>query len=110
MRIRLPDFYSGVPSGNRMISPGDYDEDDPRLYGTGSYLVRTGHAVALEDEAEKASEPALEDMTVTQLKDLAKARGMDVGARITKTELLALLAPNEDDDGEDAGDDHTDSV
>jgi len=41
--IRVLNAYIGTPSGERWILPGDYLEDDPKIFGLGEYLVETIH-------------------------------------------------------------------
>lgn len=39
--IRLKQFYSGRKTNEQVITPGVYDEHDPRLFGLADYLVNT---------------------------------------------------------------------
>ena len=110
MRIKLTDHYSGVPSNFRLIFPGEYEYADPRLFGLATYLVSTGHAVAVEDEPvaeivsdEAAAElpdaevetvegkPAIKDMSLAELKDEATKLGLPFNSRATKADLIALI-------------------
>lgn len=52
--IRVNELYQGRPSNEKPIHPGDYAEDDPRLYGIADYLVANGFAVRL-GESEQSS-------------------------------------------------------
>lgn len=103
MRIKLTDQYSGVPSGMKTIYPGEYEAEDPRVFGLAGYLVQTGHAEEIEDipavsildeKGEKLPQDApkpLDEMSVAELKVLATSMGLDFGSRISKPELLDLI-------------------
>jgi hypothetical protein len=53
MRIRLHEYYIGHASNERVIEPGDYEEEDPGLHGADpAYLVAIGKAVIIADEAD----------------------------------------------------------
>lgn len=43
--IRVLQNYGGYNTNERRILPGEYDDNDPRLFGIGDYLVQHGHAV-----------------------------------------------------------------
>lgn len=47
MRIKVLNIYRGRPSKDLEIQPGEYDADDPRLFGLAAYLVANGHAVVV---------------------------------------------------------------
>lgn len=80
-------------------------------------VVRDGHLVAFEGEEmtdEEAmargldvepDEPQLEDLTVTQLRELAEQEGVDIPAKAKKAEIIDAIngEPDEDlyDDDED---------
>ena len=109
MRVKLNDFYSGVPSNNRMIYPGEYEDNDPRLYDLATYLVKTGHALVLESEptepiTDEVVEIGLGEMTVAQLQEMAKQRGLELKGRLNKAGLIALLE-GDDAEGDDQADD-----
>jgi hypothetical protein len=44
MRIQVLINYGGRNTGEQRIKPGEYDADDPRVYGIADYLVANGHA------------------------------------------------------------------
>lgn len=46
--IRLNALYQGAPSHEQPIEPGDYADDDPRLFGIADYLVSNGFATRLD--------------------------------------------------------------
>jgi hypothetical protein len=48
--IRVLWGYRGVPSNERYIEAGEYDEKNKRLFGLADYLVKNGHAVAVESD------------------------------------------------------------
>lgn len=50
-RIRLKRHYRRVGSSHR-AEPGEYNIDDPRLHGWGTYLVQNDHADVIEYEDE----------------------------------------------------------
>lgn len=108
MKIQLTDHYSGLPSGFKMIYPGVYDESDPRLYGLATYLVKTGHAVKLDEpEVEQSAEtkPGIEGLTLAELKEEATNRGLSFNSRVTKAELIALIGESTANDEPEAGED-----
>lgn len=45
--IRVLINYGGSNTNERRIEPGDYAEDDPRLFGIADYLKQNGHAVEI---------------------------------------------------------------
>lgn len=49
-RIRVLHNWGGEPSAFRRVEAGEYDINDPRLFGLAEYLVTNGHAVAIEAE------------------------------------------------------------
>jgi hypothetical protein len=59
MRIKVLDSYRGRPSKELEIQPGEYDADDPRLFGLADYLVTNGHAIVL---------PTIEETTPVEAK------------------------------------------
>lgn len=102
MRIRLPNYYKGLPSDFKPILPGDYDSDDPRLYGLADYLVKTGHAEALDaplpfrktvvaEAVEEKSAVDLETMTVNELHTFATEHGVDLGGARRRDDILQVL-------------------
>jgi hypothetical protein len=75
MMIRLKDSYRGKPSRERVIAPGEYAEDDERLFGLADYLVKNGYAVKVAGKAKdssKATEDALAfpDLTAAQVAEI----------------------------------------
>lgn len=62
MRIRVLINYGGALTNELRILPGDYDQDDPRLFGLAGHLLEVGHAITLDDLAAPgppAPEPAV---------------------------------------------------
>lgn len=60
MRIKVLHSYRGRLTKELEIQPGEYDADDPRLFGLADYLVKNGHAVvvaATEPPATPEAEP-----------------------------------------------------
>lgn len=84
--------YRGERTQEQFIPAGVYDEDDPRLYSLGDYLVANGHALEATETTEETDELSL--LTVSQLKALADARGIEVAPRATKAELIAVIEAN----------------
>lgn len=119
MRIRVPDFYKGLPSDFKPIFPGDYDSEDPRLFGLAAYLVNTGHAEVLDAPLSFPPQPMVETpekgevdlrvMTVAQLLEYAAGQGIDLGGARRRDDILALIEtwlearalPAEDDTDDD---------
>lgn len=102
MRIRLPNFYKGLPSDFKPIFPGDYDSDDERLYGLADYLVKTGQAEALDaplpfretvaaKTVEEKRAASLETMTVNELHAFAAEYGVELGGARRRDDILAAL-------------------
>ena len=58
MRIRLDGSYRGRPSKELEILPGEYDAEDPRLFGLADYLVKNGHAVVVATAEQPAAQEA----------------------------------------------------
>lgn len=56
MRIKVLTIYRGRPSKEQEIQPGEYDADDPRLFGLAAYLVKNGHAVVVSDPEKPAAQ------------------------------------------------------
>lgn len=52
-RIRVLKNWGGKPTNERRVLPGEYDIDDPRLFGAGLIIVNEGAAIAtvVVDEA-----------------------------------------------------------
>ena len=46
--IRLTRVYQGRRTNEQPIFPGDYAEDDERLFGLAAYLLTNGHAEVVE--------------------------------------------------------------
>mgnify|MGYP000305380679 CR=1 FL=1 len=44
MKILVLHDYRGYKTGLEIIKRGEYDADDPRVYGIADYLVTNGHA------------------------------------------------------------------
>lgn len=107
---RIHVFHGWRGDTAQVILKGDYDADDPRLFGKAEYLVANRHAVVTEDAPvaawisdETAAElpdaeveivedkPGIEDMSLAELKDEATKRGLSFGSRVTKAELIALI-------------------
>lgn len=47
MRINLLGNYGGQRTGEKRILPGEYDSEDPAIFGLADYLVENGHAVVI---------------------------------------------------------------
>ena len=47
-RLFLRYGYRGVKSKERFIEPGEYEWDDPALFGLANYLILTEHAAEIE--------------------------------------------------------------
>ena len=43
-RVTVREYYIGYRSNEQMIKPGEYDIDDPALFGLAAYLVELGKA------------------------------------------------------------------
>lgn len=71
MRIQVLHNYGSVAMGAARIEPGDYEIDDPRLFGRGDYLVKNGHAVPLEG-------PAVVQEVAPEEEPVAQINGVDV--------------------------------
>lgn len=94
-QIRVYHGYN-VSSGVSILK-GDYDAEDPALFGLASYLVKNRHAEVIgggsleaEPEAETPADP-LEGMSNADLRDLATKRGLKTDAKMTKATLLKIL-------------------
>lgn len=68
MRIQVKRSFSGRITGEQWIVAGEYDADDPALFGCAAYLVENGFAVAVggvvDDEPDapvEAQEQAVAD-------------------------------------------------
>jgi hypothetical protein len=55
--------YRGKDTGNRYIAPGDYNEDDPALFGLGESLVELGRARSFGEPATLATIPVDRDLS-----------------------------------------------
>lgn len=53
MMIHLPNGYNGRLVQYQSVPPGDYADDDPRLFGIADYLVSNGFATRLDAPAVK---------------------------------------------------------
>jgi hypothetical protein len=49
--IRLLEYYSGRLTNERLIAPGDYEDDDPALFGLRDRLLEMRAAVVLTVDA-----------------------------------------------------------
>lgn len=45
MRIEVKNNYGGSLTKERRILPGEYDSEDPALFGLADYLLEHGHAI-----------------------------------------------------------------
>lgn len=61
MRIRVLINYGGVNTNERRIAPGEYDTDDPALFGIADYLLKHGHAQWVASEPGVALTPELSE-------------------------------------------------
>lgn len=50
MRILVLHDYRGVKTAQELIRKGEYDAEDPRVYGIAAYLVDNGHARVIAAE------------------------------------------------------------
>lgn len=102
MRIRVPNYYRGLPSDFKPIYPGDYDSDDERLYGLADYLVQTGHAEALDaplpfrkamavETVEEKSAVEIDAMTVNELHAFAAEHAIELGGARRRDDILQVL-------------------
>ncbi len=48
-RIRVLVNYGGFNTQERRILPGEYEVNDPALFGAADYLIQNGQAVVLDD-------------------------------------------------------------
>lgn len=55
MRIRVLMNYGGFNTQERRIVPGEYDVNDPALFGAADYLVQHGHAVPVESQPDSSN-------------------------------------------------------
>ena len=109
MKIRV--LHGWIGDTSQTILKGDYDADDPRLFGKADYLVRNRHAEVAPDagtpisheEAETLPDAetteakfGIENMTLTELKVLATRYQLEFNSRSTKAELIALIRNAED--------------
>lgn len=92
MRIFIKDPYIGHDTQSRRVWPGEYDLNDPLLFGVGQSLLDTGYAVVVEGDAPQVDLSAL---TVDQLKELAISQGINTDGAITETDYIALISPTE---------------
>lgn len=70
----------------------------------GQLLVQ-GFTLLAEEQNEKPPEKAMAEMTLTELKKLAKDKGIDIGGAKQKNEILAMIQEigSDADDGEGTG-------
>lgn len=68
MRIYVNHDYRGARTGLQIIPKGEYDADDPQLYGLAQYLVENGHARVTEDDPPQTETSAGDaETTVTEV-------------------------------------------
>lgn len=48
--IRLKEIYQGTLTNEQPVLPGDYADNDERLFGLADYLVANGHAIVISDD------------------------------------------------------------
>lgn len=91
---------SAFMAGGKMITPGKVVRGVPAA--DADNLVRRGKAkrVAAAPDEDDAEAPALEDMTVDELKAVAKEHEIDGADKMKKAELIAAIeaAEGEGDD------------
>jgi hypothetical protein len=109
--IRVLRNYGSVALGKKRIEPGDYAEDDPRLFGQADYLVANGHAVdlsapsaqeleleidALYDgvEQEDPEVASLDDLNKDEIRERLDELGITYNARRSADSLRELLKDN----------------
>lgn len=87
--------YTGVSAGVYFVNGVGETEDERALL----YFRDAGYRIEGEDgpaEEAAASEPSLEDMSATALRDLARERGIKGYSTMSKDELIeALKGANE---------------
>lgn len=97
--LRVTDGYQGRPSRERLILPGLYLEDDPRLYGCADLLVTKGHAQwvegvsALEIEALKLGASAPSGDVPDGFRGLPPAEGQKTHGLLSPAEIAAMNTP-----------------
>jgi hypothetical protein len=110
MKIRVLHGWMGDTS--QVILKGDYDASDPRLFGKADYLIQNRHAEVIEaDDEQPETKPALDDLTVKQLKEMALEMELDITGTKSKADFIGLIeaaagvgesAPTEDDPAADS--------
>lgn len=58
MRIKVLINYGGFNTNEKRILPGEYDADDPCVFGIADYLVENGHAVVTQADPPKPARKA----------------------------------------------------
>jgi hypothetical protein len=103
--IRVLHNYGGANTRERRIEPGDYAEDDPRLFGLADYLLQNDHAIVIGEGARPYTPPN-EDAPVFLTRVSVDERGNPVaGDRrpVTAKDLHPELSVKDGDrDQEDA--------
>lgn len=60
MRIQVKRSFSGRITGEQWIAAGEYDVDDPALFGLAAYLVENGFAAVVDGAGGDEPTPAVE--------------------------------------------------
>lgn len=68
-------------------------------------LLAQGFALLAEEQNEKPPEKAMEEMTLPELKKLAKDKGIDIGGVKQKNEILAMMQEIGSDADDGTGED-----
>lgn len=76
-----PNFESAVNAGLII-----FEEDNQK-----TVIVDTGDEVLEVDESQIKGVESFDDMTIAELKQFAKASGIDLGTAVKKAEIIAIL-------------------
>ena len=90
--IHLPNVYQGKLTNEQPIPPGNYAEDDQRLFGLADYLVANGHAVVIsEDEAAITEALRIESETQLEAEQLQRQAELLANADMNRADHDAAL-------------------
>ncbi len=90
MRIKILNNYGGKLTGERRILPGEYEDNDPALFGVSAqYLIDNGHAIkVLPDGSQQAYVDELTDRFRDQVPPgLAAVAEMNKPSTHTKSDV-----------------------
>jgi len=92
MKLLLTRVYRGRPSEERIITPGTYDVNDPRLLGLGEYLIKNGHAVRLYEvtDPEPATPGISQEALEAAVRDYLVQRGLVAIPAVPSTAAVNL--------------------